>query len=329
MAAEGAFWLEDLRTWGDGSAEPDAEDDGIEAALLTYARKKASRWGAERFAAEFRRRDEEEQRQLRAEAAERSMLRTGPRPIRRPMMLTGLVDASVEDRVIGAEPGRLEFVGRHRPELDADHVAPVWRDVRSPSFDHPFRLDIRLSSDEVRERAHTPEANDPEPEPEQEQKLVEQPQELEVDDFHSTLVEQLHKAEVEAVGMKLVEQPHKLEADGFHSKLVEQPQQPEVTELQGVKVVEQLREPEVQEREMKLVEERPPVVNELHATVEQPKVMRHPHVPRPPAPAPEPEVKRKWFERRRAEAPSRAPAISPAELARMTPAARRLYGLDQ
>ncbi len=131
MAAEAAFWLEDLRTWGDGSAEPDAEDDGVEAALLTYARMKASRWGAERFAAEFRRRDEEEQRQLRAEAAERSMLRTGPRPIRRPMMLTGLVDASVEDRVIGAEPGRLEFVGRHRPELDADHVAPVWRDVRS------------------------------------------------------------------------------------------------------------------------------------------------------------------------------------------------------
>ncbi|HUL84662.1 MAG TPA: hypothetical protein VLX89_03985, partial [Actinomycetota bacterium] len=102
MAAEGAFWLEDLRTWGDGSADPEAEDDGVEAALLTYARMKASRWGAERFAAEFRRRDEEEQRQLRAEAAQRSMLRTGPRPIRRPMMLTGLVDASVEDRVIGA-----------------------------------------------------------------------------------------------------------------------------------------------------------------------------------------------------------------------------------
>ena len=167
MAAEAAFWLEDLRTWGDGSAEPDTEDDGVEAALLTYARMKASRWGAERFAAEFRRRDDEEQRQLRAEAAERSMLRTGRRPIRRPMMLTGLVDASVEDRVIGAEPGRLEFVGRHRPELDVDHVAPVWRDVRSLSFDHPFRLDIRLSSDDVREQPHTPEPNQPEPEPEE------------------------------------------------------------------------------------------------------------------------------------------------------------------
>lgn len=311
MAAEAAFWLEDLRTWGDGSAEPEAEDDGVEAALLTYARMKASRWGAERFAAEFRRRDEEEQRQLRAEAAERSMLRTGRRPIRRPMMLTGLVDASVEDRVIGAEPGRLEFVGRHRPELDVDHVAPVWRDVRSPSFDHPFRLDIRLSSDDVRERPHTREANDPELEPEPEETLVEQPQEREVDDFHSRLVEQLHKAEVEAVEMKLVEQP----------------QEPEVAERQGVKVAEQRQEPEPDDVQPALIEEHPPVVDERRAT--EPNVMRHPHVPRPPGPAPEPEVKRKWFERRRAEAPSRAPAISPAELARMTPAARRLYGLDQ
>ena len=286
---------------------------------------KASRWGAERFAAEFRRRDDEEQRQLRAEAAERSMLRTGRRPIRRPMMLTGLVDASVEDRVIGAEPGRLEFVGRHRPELDVDHVAPVWRDVRSLSFDHPFRLDIRLSSDDVREQPHTPEPNQPEPEPEE--TVVEHAQTPEGHDFHSKLLEQLHKAEVEAVEMKLIEPPHTLEVDGFHSKLIEQLQEPEVTELQGVKVVEQLQEPEVQEREMRLISEHPPLVNELHAT--EPNVMRHPHVPRPPVPAPEPEVKRKWFERRTREAPSRAPAISPAELARMTPAARRLYGLDQ
>ena len=277
---------------------------------------KASRWGAERFAAEFRRRDEEEQRQLRAEAAERSMLRTGRRPIRRPMMLTGLVDASVEDRVIGAEPGRLEFVGRHRPELDVDHVAPVWRDVRSLSFDHPFRLDIDLSR-KIVEEPSAPPTTEPdeklveqrqEPEPQELQmKLVEQRQEPEGHDFHSKLVEQLHKAEVESHEMKLVEQLQEPEVDDLHSKLVEQLQEPEVTELQGVKVVEQLQEPSVQE----------------------PNVMRHPHVPRPPAPAPEPEVKRKWFERRTREAPSRAPAISPAELARMTPAARRLYGLDQ
>lgn len=313
MAAEGAFWLEDLRTWGDGSADPEAEDDGVEAALLTYARMKASRWGAERFAAEFRRRDEEEQRQLRAEAAQRSMLRTGPRPIRRPMMLTGLVDASVEDRVIGAEPGRLEFVGRHRPELDVDHVAPVWRDVGTLSFDHPFRLDIRLSSDDDRERPRTPERNDPEP----------------------------------GSGGTFVEQPREPEGDAFHPKLIEHPQEPEVTEVQGAMMVEQLQEPEMDAVHPRLVDEHPPVVNELHPTppvvnaphptppvvneppATEPNVMRHPHVPRPPAPVPEPEVKRKWFERRTREAPSPAPAISPAELARMTPAARRLYGLDQ
>jgi len=317
VAAEGAFWLEDLRTWGDGSADPEAEDDGVEAALLTYARMKASRWGAERFAAEFRRRDEEEQRQLRAEAAQRSMLRTGPRPIRRPMMLTGLVDASVEDRVIGAEPGRLEFVGRHRPELDVDHVAPVWRDVGTLSFDHPFRLDIRLSSDDDRERPRTPERNDPEPG--SGGTFVEQPREPQGDAFHSKLIGHLHKAEVEAVGARLIE--HRRE--------------PDVDALQAMKVVEQLQEPEMVAVHPKFVDEHPPVVNELHPPVAneppatEPNVMRHPHVPRPPAPVPEPEVKRKWFERRTREAPSPAPAISPAELARMTPAARRLYGLDQ
>jgi hypothetical protein len=41
-------------------ADPDA-DDGLEAALLAYKQREAARWGAERFAAEFRRRDEAEE----------------------------------------------------------------------------------------------------------------------------------------------------------------------------------------------------------------------------------------------------------------------------
>src|SRR4029077_21262380 len=145
VAAEEAFWLEDLRTWGDGSDVPE-EDDGIEAALLNYGRMRASRWGAERFAAEFRRRDEEEQQELRAEAAERSLLRSDRRPVRRPMMLTGLVDASVEDKVIGAEPGRLEFVGRHRAEPDMGPVIQPWRAAATMAAEAPFRLDIKLAN---------------------------------------------------------------------------------------------------------------------------------------------------------------------------------------
>jgi hypothetical protein len=238
---------------------------------LNYGRMRASRWGAERFAAEFRRRDEEEQQQLRAEAAERSLLRSDRRPVRRPMMLTGLVDASVEDKVIGAEPGRLEFVGRHRAEPDVGQVIQPWRAAATRlAAEAPFRLDIRLAN--------------------------------EADELHSKLVDDRLPV-ADELQMKLAN--HNLPvADELPMKLVDD------------------HSPIADELQMKLADELP-------ATVSEPKVVRHPHVPRPPAPAPEPEVKRNRFARRRAAAPSRAPAISSAELARMTPAARRLYGLDQ
>jgi hypothetical protein len=270
VAAEEAFWLEDLRTWGDGSDVPE-EDDGIEAALLNYGRMRASRWGAERFAAEFRRRDEEEQQQLRAEAAQRSLHRSGPRPVRRPMMLTGLVDASVEDRVIGAEPGRLEFVGRHRAEPDLGPLLQPWRSAPAPIPEAPFKLDIRLADD----GAQRPE-----------RRLVDR---------------------------------HEVGADEPRRTTFDHPQH--VADEPLTRLIE----------DDAAVADEPPTtsVPEPPASTEEPSLVRHPHVPRPPAPAAEPEAKRKWFDRRRATAPSREPAISSAELARMTPAARRLYGLDQ
>ncbi len=57
--------------------------------------------------------------------------------------------------------------------------------------------------------------------------------------------------------------------------------------------------------------------------------MRHPSVPRPPQDAPEqPANVRRW--RRRSAAPSPHPPAIPAyEAARMSPAARRLYGLPE
>jgi hypothetical protein len=58
------------------------------------------------------------------------------------------------------------------------------------------------------------------------------------------------------------------------------------------------------------------------------RAQRHPHVPRPPAPEPAPESKRRRRDRKRVAASTPSPAISAPEWARMSPGARRLYGLD-
>jgi hypothetical protein len=56
--------------------------------------------------------------------------------------------------------------------------------------------------------------------------------------------------------------------------------------------------------------------------------VRHPHVPRPPAPDPVPQPKRRRRHRREPAAPTTSFVISAPEWARMSPGARRLYGLD-
>src|SRR5215471_17539663 len=81
--------------------EADLEEEWMERALLAYAHRSAARVGAEWFAAEFARRDEEERLQL-----ERATLELGadvePAPDPSPEMT--LVDASVEDAVVGGAP---------------------------------------------------------------------------------------------------------------------------------------------------------------------------------------------------------------------------------
>jgi hypothetical protein len=64
------------------------------------------------------------------------------------------------------------------------------------------------------------------------------------------------------------------------------------------------------------------------ARMVRPAHARHSSVPRPPAP--EPESKGRWPRRRTRKGSSNYPGrlISPAEAARMSPAGRRLYGLD-
>jgi hypothetical protein len=102
MREEADRQIEDAWELSDGSAaqRADIEDDGgMELALLAYAQRSAARAGAEWFAAEFARREEEEQsrRQTVAkwEPAQRSV--SGPPEVE-------LVDASVEDNVIGGAP---------------------------------------------------------------------------------------------------------------------------------------------------------------------------------------------------------------------------------
>ena len=60
-----------------------------------------------------------------------------------------------------------------------------------------------------------------------------------------------------------------------------------------------------------------------------PTSIRHPHVPRPPAPEPAPEPKRRRWAREKTQEEPPPPAISAPEWARMSPGARRLYGVDE
>ena len=75
------------------------EEDLVETALLRYAQKRATEWGADRFAAEFRRRDLEERW---VEAARTNTTPYTPLEVSssEPTALTGPVDASAQDLVV-------------------------------------------------------------------------------------------------------------------------------------------------------------------------------------------------------------------------------------
>jgi hypothetical protein len=93
MRGDGADRVDDAWQMSDGSSALAANLDDVivEHDLLAYAQRSAARAGAEWYAAEFRRRDEEEQR--------------GPEP----RSDAGLVDASAEDQLVGGAPSSLGF----------------------------------------------------------------------------------------------------------------------------------------------------------------------------------------------------------------------------
>ena len=198
----------------DAPATPgtDLEEERMERALLAYAHRSAARVGAEWFAAEFARRDEQERLQ-EAREAERLAL-TEPAPAPAPEIT--LIDASVENAVVGGAPTGLGLA--------------------------------------------------PEPEPPPAQPAIVEPAVLPVEPVFAA-------AEAAA--------PEQMTAEAVT---------PEPT---------------------------PP----------QPAI-RHPHVPRPPAPEPAMESKRRRRHRKRVETPAPSFVISAPEWARMSPGARRLYGLD-
>jgi hypothetical protein len=90
------------------------EEERVETALLRYAQQAATKWGAERFASEFARREQEE-RWLRAARSNsfRAPSPTDEADVPEPTMLSGLVDAAVQERVVG--PGG-EELGLNRPK---------------------------------------------------------------------------------------------------------------------------------------------------------------------------------------------------------------------
>ena len=73
------------------------EEELVETALLRYAQKRATEWGADRFAAEFRRRDLEERW---VDAARTNTTPYTPLEVTEPTALSGPVDASAQSLVV-------------------------------------------------------------------------------------------------------------------------------------------------------------------------------------------------------------------------------------
>jgi hypothetical protein len=105
------------------------EAELVEAALLRYAQQRATKWGADRFAAEFRRRDLEE----RWLEASRSDTTPYTQPSAAPETrladaLSGPVDASAQGQVVGTDRAELRFL---RPRYQRHASVP-----RPPEQDH-------------------------------------------------------------------------------------------------------------------------------------------------------------------------------------------------
>ena len=97
------------------------EEDLIETALLRYAQQRATKWGADRFAAEFHRRDLEERWIVAA--------RSGTTPYSDPADATtlpetgmsGPVDAGAQEHMVGSDRAEVRMV---RPIFERHSSVP-------------------------------------------------------------------------------------------------------------------------------------------------------------------------------------------------------------
>jgi hypothetical protein len=98
------------------------EEELVEAALLKYAQQRATKWGADRFAAEFKRRDLEE----RWLEASRSDTTPYTQPSAAPEKrladaLSGPVDATAQGQVVEGDRAELRFL---RPKYERHASVP-------------------------------------------------------------------------------------------------------------------------------------------------------------------------------------------------------------
>lgn len=98
------------------------EEELVEAALLRYAQQAATKWGAVRFAAEFERRDHEERWVIAARSNTfRAPNATPVEPAYGPSLKSQLVDAAVQENVVGSETAELVL---GRPEYERHPSVP-------------------------------------------------------------------------------------------------------------------------------------------------------------------------------------------------------------
>ena len=124
MRGDGADRVDDVWQMSDGSSALAASLDDIEVEddLLAYAQRTAARAGTAWYVAEFRRREEEEQRgpEAKVDAAWQA-----PQIAVAPVVEDqGLVDASAEDQLIGGAPSSLGFASPLKPTVEPEAVEP-------------------------------------------------------------------------------------------------------------------------------------------------------------------------------------------------------------
>jgi hypothetical protein len=168
MRGDGADRVDDVWQMSDGSSALAASlnDIEVEDDLLAYAQRTAARAGTAWYVAEFRRREEEEQRgpEAKVDAAWQA-----PQIAVAPVVEDqGLVDASAEDQLIGGAPSSLGFASPLKPTVEPEAVEPEAVEpeavepepvVRHPHVPRPPDVEPNPRAKRGRrKRSHEPEA---------------------------------------------------------------------------------------------------------------------------------------------------------------------------